>query len=75
MAKKGQKVPKRAKKGDFSKISNMFKKNGHVTSEPLRWPNFIPSYRKNLRVVFEKTRYRWTNERMDKPDSIGPSGI
>ena len=35
-AKKGKKGPKRAKKGDFSKISNIYKKNGHVTSEPLR---------------------------------------
>ena len=33
-AKKGKKGPKRAKKGDFSKISNMYKKRATLFSSP-----------------------------------------
>ena len=51
-AKKGKKGPKRAKKVDFSKISDFYKKNGHSTFKPLWMPNFMPSFRKILRDIF-----------------------
>ena len=60
---------KTAKKGDFSKISDFFEKKGHATFEPLWMPNCMPSFRKILRAVFEKSRSGRTNE----TDSIGPS--
>ena len=76
---KWQKRAKRAKKGDFSKISNMYQKKGHAIFEPLRCPNFIPSFKKILRAFFQKSCYaqtdRWTHGCTDKTDSIGPSGF
>ena len=52
LLKKGNKGPTRAKKGDFSKISDIYKKNGFSTFKPLWMPNFMPSFRKILRAVF-----------------------
>ena len=41
------------KKGDFSKISNLYKKKRPCYVRALRWPNFMPNFRKILRVFFE----------------------
>ena len=38
-------------------------------------PNFMPSFRKILRAVFEKSHYERTDGLTDKTDSIGPSGF
>ena len=58
------KVQKTAKKGDFSKISNMYKKKGHAIFEPLRCRNFIPSFRKILERFLSKALMdERTNER------------
>ena len=60
---KVQKTAKRAKKGDFIKISNIYEEKGHATFEPLWMPKFMPSFRKILRAFFEKSCYVRTDGR------------
>ena len=59
--KKGQKRAKKGPKRAILAKSAICIKNGYAMFEPLRWPNFIPSFRKILRAVFEKSCNGWTD--------------